>query len=131
MATILLVEEQERVRRLFREVLEHRGHIVTEASRGEEALSSCHRQPKDAVIVDLPLPDGDGLATIDYLRHEYPAMKIVAISGEDYAGRILQLASTCGANRTFIKPVPIDRVLAAVQDLSESMHGQPIPPDAA
>jgi CheY-like chemotaxis protein len=131
MASILLVEKQERARRLFRAVLEHRGHTVAEASRGEEALSSFHRQPSDAVIMDLPLPDGDGLATIDHLRHDHPRLKIVAISGEDYAGRMLQFSAKCGADKTFVKPVPIDRVLAAVQDSSESTGGHPLHPEAA
>jgi CheY-like chemotaxis protein len=131
MAKILVVDEQQHQRQVFRDALEQRGHTVAEASRGGEALSICHRQPEDAVIVDLPLPDGDGLATIDHLRHDYPQLKIVAISGEDYAGQMLQFAAKCGADKIFVKPVPIDHVLAAVQELSGLTGWHPIHPEAA
>ena len=131
MATILLVEEKPRLRALFRQALEQMGHSVCEATRGEEALAHCHVELGDTVIMDLPLPDGDGLATIHALRRDYPSLNIVALSGEDYANKMLRRARAYGANRTFVKPVAMDELLTAVQRLSTKPIPEPIPPDAA
>jgi DNA-binding response OmpR family regulator len=131
MATILLVEEKARLRALFRQALEEKGHNVCEATGGKEALSRCHSYPRDTVIMDLPLPDGDGLATIHTLRQNYPSLNIVALSGEDYANKMLRRARAYGANRTFVKPVAMDELLTAVQRLSTKPIPEPIPPDAA
>ena len=131
MSRVLLVEDEPWLQVLFRKTLERVGHHVSVATRGKEALSQCHVQPRDTVIVDLPLPDGDGLALITMLRRDYPAMSIVALSGDDHANKLLQFATSCGADQTFVKPVAMDELLTAVQGRLDGTGHDPIRPDAA
>src|SRR3954454_9535927 len=60
--TILLVEDDERIRASMRLALEDEGYDIDEAGTGEEGLSSFERRPSDVVLIHLMLPGMDGLA---------------------------------------------------------------------
>ncbi|MEK6632652.1 MAG: response regulator, partial [Nitrospirota bacterium] len=70
MATILIIDDEESIRHLLREVLEKAGHQVLEASNGREGLEIYQKHPADLVIMDLLMPDTDGLETTLQLTRE-------------------------------------------------------------
>src|SRR3954466_13840356 len=81
MAHILIIEDDERVRRLFSTLLQHAGHQASEARDGREGLAlqaECH---PDLVITDIVMPGMEGLETISALRRLHPDLPIIAISG--------------------------------------------------
>ena len=67
-ATILVVDDEVAIRRLLRNTLEQAGHLVVEARDGREALARAAAEHPDAVLLDLGLPDRDGLSLIPLLR---------------------------------------------------------------
>src|SRR4051812_48430096 len=67
MATILVVEDDAELRRLYRTSLALVGYAVREARSGYEALSSIDRDPPDLIVLDLGLPGIDGLAVREEL----------------------------------------------------------------
>ena len=119
MARILVVDDEEQVRSLLREILESEGHAVGEAANGAEAMFLARTAAWDLVIIDIIMPVKEGLETTLELRREFPALKIVAISG---GGRLapqgyLDTAEVVGADRTLMKPIPRENLLAVVTDL--------------
>src|SRR4029077_19585333 len=81
--TILLVEDEARVRKLMLDVLTGRGYKVLEATRGEEALRLCkqHRKGIDMAIVDVVMPEMSGPDLVKQMSPVCPAIRVLYISG--------------------------------------------------
>jgi DNA-binding response OmpR family regulator len=80
----------------------------------------CYQQaPVDLVIVDLSMPEQDGLETIRQLRHASPQLPIIAMSGGGATGQLTSLdrAHYLGATRTFEKPIPLRELVMMVEDV--------------
>ena len=119
MATIMVVDDDPQVRELLATVLRMDGHEVTQACDGVEAVALCHAHAPDLAVIDLIMPQKEGIETIRELRREYPDMRILAISGGGLRGTgpYLQLAERLGADMGMPKPLLPDAFSAAVADL--------------
>ena len=118
MSSVLVVDDEDAVRRLIRETLGQAGYQVSEARDGKEGLLSYRQTPADLVIMDILMPDQDGLESILTLRREFPAAKVIAITGgSDMIGilNFLDVAKMLGARRTLQKPFDMNHLLDAVQ----------------
>ncbi|HET6673737.1 MAG TPA: response regulator [Nitrospiraceae bacterium] len=118
MSSVLVVDDEDAVRRLIRETLGQAGYQVSEARDGKEGLLRYRQTPADLVIMDILMPDQDGLESILTLRREFPAAKIIAITGgSDMIGilNFLDVAKMLGARRTLQKPFDMNHLLDAVQ----------------
>ena len=119
---ILVIDDDEQMRVLLRQVMEWSGFTVDDAENGRKGMQIQRRQPADLVITDLIMPEQEGLETISLLKKEFPAVKIVAISG---GGRIgpeayLPAARELGADLVFSKPFDVKEFVAAVRGLLEN-----------
>ena len=81
--TVLLVEDDERVRKLARELLERKGYTVVEASAAEEALhvAARHAGPIHLLLTDVVMPGTNGRVLAQRLSEQYPYMKVLYMSG--------------------------------------------------
>src|SRR5438309_1003290 len=117
-ARILVIDDDALLRGAIRVVLESAGYEVIEAGDGDAGLR-LHREPgADLVVVDLFMPERDGLEVIRAVRAEAPQAKIIAMSG----GSSLQLdlldaATAFGASRALWKPFAPAMLLATVREL--------------
>ena len=106
MSLILLIDDDEPLRRALRIFLEKSGYDVAEADDGLDGLKMFEALPADLVITDLMMPEMDGLEMILALRKLSPSVPIVAVSGgwrgdsENY----LRMARRFGAVKVFDKP---------------------------
>lgn len=102
MADILLVDDDDGVRRFLKRVLEREEHRVTTACDGEEALKLYQAgAPSDVVITDIVMPDHDGIGLIAKLRRASPKQPILAISGGGTrlsSGTLLEIAQGFGVH---------------------------------
>jgi CheY-like chemotaxis protein len=117
MAAILLVEDDDVLRRLIHRMLERAGHEVHDAGNGSEALRLFAQVHIDLVITDLVMPDKDGLGTIVELKKLNPMVRIIAMSG-GWGGDTelyLRIASHLGVMRALAKPFLEADLLQAVQ----------------
>lgn len=107
MARILIADDEPQVRDLFRTVLERAGHDIIEAEDGDGALAAYHSQRPDLVLIDIIMPNREGVETIAELRRISAGVPILAISGGGMTGCgvFLDFARRMGANRTLTKPV--------------------------
>lgn len=119
MANILIVDDDPTVRMIAGEILTTAGHQVSEAGDGDEALGKVAETPFDLVVLDMLMPNKDGLETIAELRGRRPRMRILAISsgGRMDAGQLLRMALVFGADETMVKPLHGDILVEAVTRL--------------
>lgn len=103
---ILVTDDSEVARALFRRLLTRRGYIVEEAATGAAALEAVDADPPDLMLLDLRLPDIDGSEVLRQLRTErdLDALPTIMISGE-LDGEVAAACLDLGANDFLMKPV--------------------------
>ena len=116
MATILVIDDQEPIRTLLRAALEGDGHEVLEASNGLLGLERSRERAADLIILDLLMPEMNGLELVAELNRSLPHVKVIAISGGLKGEGGLLAAKRLGAHQTFQKPFELSAVLEAVRD---------------
>lgn len=114
MAMILLIEDDEQLRRLFQVALAEAGYRVLVAANGKHGLHLLEHQVVDLTLVDILMPDMDGLELIPLLRRMQPACKIIAMSGGSGEWDPLRTAKHLGANTTLKKPFSLPELLSTV-----------------
>ncbi len=123
MALILVADDDEKVCRWLRTVLELEGYRVIEAADGRQALRTIQRLSPDLVILDVYLPVQDGLDTILRVHSRQMPVKVLAISGHAVQGYdILKIAAIFGAHGTLENPFSVDRLLLGVRALIGPAH---------
>jgi CheY-like chemotaxis protein len=122
MARILIIDDENQIRIMLREVLEKMGHSVVEAANGNQGLESYRKEPADLVITDIVMPEKSGIGGILALKRENPNVKIIAISGHSQVGdkNLLDLAKELGAESAMTKPFKIN----VFMDLVNKILGQ-------
>ena len=110
-AKILIVEDDAHIRRLLRVAIERAGYATGEAATAREALSLADISPPEVVLLDLGLPDRDGLELIQLLRVK--AAVIVVSAREDTAEKVTAL--DLGADDYLTKPFDTEELLARVR----------------
>jgi len=116
--TILVVEDFEDNRFMMRRLLEMSGYQVLEAVNGEEAVALACRELPQLILMDLSLPQLDGLAATRRIRH-HPNLRdvpIVAVSAHDTADFHAD-ALAAGCNDYVTKPIDFDQLEALLNRL--------------
>ena len=114
MARILVIDDEQMLRRTLRALLERAGHAVVEAEDGVEGMAQFKAQRPDLVLTDIIMPNREGVETIGEMRRQAPELPIIAMSGGGSRGGdlFLTLAERLGA--TLAKPIRQAELLAAV-----------------
>jgi two-component system KDP operon response regulator KdpE len=117
---VLVVEDDEQMRRFLRVTLSVNGYRVTEATTGAEALAFARTRRPDLVILDLGLPDQDGVAIVQQLR-QWLNSPIVVVSARQQEGDKVQ-ALDAGANDYLTKPFGTSELLARLRAALRPTH---------
>jgi DNA-binding response OmpR family regulator len=119
MSRILVIEDDEKMRVLIGKALGRARYEVAEAADGDAGLRSHRDKPADLIITDLIMPEKEGVETIMEFKHDYPEVKIIAISGGGFIGPdpYLSLAKKLGADSVLAKPFELKELLKLVEDL--------------
>jgi CheY-like chemotaxis protein len=127
MPSVLVIDDEDQIRRLIREALEQAGYVVEEARGGKEGLERYRTNPADVVLMDILMPDQDGLESMLTLRREFPAFRVIAMSGGGMIGvlNFLDVAKMMGACRTLQKPFEMKALLDAVAAASAEATAWP------
>ena len=119
MANILVMDDEEPIRSMVRQMLERAGHTVREAADGAEGLALFRASRPDLVITDILMPNKGGLVAIKEIRQLDPGAKILAMSGGGKDGKLnfLSTARTFEGLETLRKPFTRAQLLTAVNGL--------------
>lgn len=124
--TVLVIDDELQIRRLLRVCLEANGYRVLDAATGQEGISAAAQHRPDVVLLDLGLPDLDGVAVLKRLR-EWSEVPVVVLSVRDREeDKITALDN--GADDYVTKPFGTGELLARLR--LALRHGQP-PADSA
>lgn len=124
-ATILLIEDERQMRRFLRVTLQSEKYGVIEAETADDGLSQTATRNPDVVLLDLGLPDMDGLEVIEKLR-EWSAVPVIVISARDQEGDKIK-ALDRGADDYLTKPFSVGELLARIRVALR--HAAPKNPD--
>ena len=113
MTTILVVEDDDAIRTGLQRGLRERGLVVTTAARGLDGLEVVLREPPEVVLLDLGLPDVDGLTLISMIRAA-SRVPIIVITAQDDDPTMVR-ALDGGADDYVVKPFGTDQVAARVR----------------
>ena len=116
MATILVVDDAAFMRMKTAKLLAENGYDVLEASNGAEAVDAYKDARPDGVLLDVVMPDMDGLTALKELKKVDPEVRVTMITAMGQQAIILE-ALKSGAKDFIVKPYDSDRMLAAVQKM--------------
>ena len=116
MSVILIVEDNEKNMKLVRDILQHKGHATLEAVTGGEGVRLAVEQRPDLVLMDIQLPDIDGIAALRLIRENaaLDAVPVIAVSASvmpDDQHKIV----TSGFDAFVTKPINLKAFLDTVQ----------------
>jgi DNA-binding response OmpR family regulator len=111
---VLLIEEDSRIRRLVREGLDASGFTVITAGDGGSAVEVLRRRAVDVVLLDLVLPDVDGLALLAAIRATRPQLPVIALTPRDDESSKLD-GLNYGADDCVTKPFSLAELAARIR----------------
>jgi two-component system, OmpR family, KDP operon response regulator KdpE len=114
---ILVCDDEMQIRRALRVVLKDAGFEVTETADAQEALDAVSVRPPDAAIIDLLLPDGDGIEVCRSIRSwsEMPILVLSAVGEEDQKVRALEAGADDYVTKPFGPRELVARLKAALR----------------
>jgi len=117
----LIIDDEMQIRRLLRVCLEANGYRTSEAASGQEGISQAAQHPPDVVILDLGLPDMDGVAVLKRLR-EWTQVPVIVLSVRDREDDKIAALDN-GADDYVTKPFSTGELLARLRVAQR--HTQP------
>jgi CheY-like chemotaxis protein len=130
MTRVIVIDDEEDIRVVLKEILVRAGVQVEVASNGDDGLDLLREKSADLVIADIIMPGKDGVATVYDIRMEFPKTKIIVISGGGNVAPLayepaaiktsayLASASAVGADMTLTKPFDRDELVSAAKRLT-------------
>lgn len=124
-ARILVVDDEAPIRRFLRVALEAEGYGVTEAGTAREGLAMAAREAPALVVLDLGLPDADGLSVLHDLRGWSPVPVLILSVRADEGDKVEALDA--GAQDYVVKPFGVKEFLARVRGLLRDRGADAVP----
>jgi two-component system response regulator HydG len=117
---LLVIDDEEAIRTLFNEFFSKRGYDVTLAENIAEAEACLKNQSFDLVLLDITLPDGNGLASLRKIKSDEPDLPVIILTGLGYDEECFQQAIQNGASAYMSKFVPLNQVLMEIHRVLKS-----------
>ncbi|EAU40120.1 Response regulator receiver:Transcriptional regulatory protein, C terminal:Sugar transporter superfamily [Fulvimarina pelagi HTCC2506] len=119
---VLVVEDDDNLRRQLREALEAGGYVVDEAADGEEGHFLGDTEPYDAIVLDVGLPVMDGISVLERWRRDQKKVPVLILTARDrWSDKVAGIDA--GADDYVTKPFHIEEVLARVRALIRRAAG--------
>jgi two-component system nitrogen regulation response regulator NtrX len=122
-ASVLVVDDEAAIRDSLHMILEYEGYRVDEAASGTQALAKVGERAPDAIVLDIKMPEMDGLEFLKALRERGYDMPVLMISGHADVATAVE-ATRRGAFDFFEKPLQRERVLLSLRNAVEAQRLQ-------
>lgn len=123
-ASILVVDDDDGGRYVKAHTLTRQGYAVSEAALGEAALEKIAATEPDMVLMDVRLPDGDGVEFCRRIKAEHPQITVLQTSSALISAQDRALALEAGADSYLIEPIEPDELVAVVRALLRMRHAE-------
>ena len=123
MARIIVIEDEGILCKVLVEILLRRGHEADSAQSGEKGMEMLRQEPFDVALVDIRLPDIDGLDLAREIHLEFPNTRIILMSGgsESQDEEYREMAMSYGVSEVIHKPFLVEKLL---ETIAYVMRGQ-------
>lgn len=115
MAKVLIVDDEQSIRRTLRDILEFEKYEVDEAADGMEGLVKIKQNQYDVVILDIKMPKMDGMETLDRIQELNPELPVIMISGHATIDTAVEAVKK-GAFDFVSKPPDLNRLLITLRN---------------
>jgi DNA-binding NarL/FixJ family response regulator len=123
---LIVADDQEVIRKGLAVLLPNSGiRLVAEAATGNEAITMTKRHKPDVLLLDVRMPDTDGLDALEQIRENTPATKVIIISAHDNPSYVAR-AVVLGAEDFLLKDAPAEAYVAAIK---RAVGGGELAPD--
>ena len=112
---ILVVDDDENIRIVFKMNLENRGYEVDSAANGQEALDKASRRFYNIALIDIKLPDMEGTALLNTLNEKRPKMKKIIVTGFPTIENAMKAVNE-GADGYILKPVKMEALIEIIEE---------------
>lgn len=118
MATILVIDDNDGVRLTLHNVLEVAGYTVYSVNNAKKGLQTLSEVHVDLLVLDIVMPDKDGVEVMAVVRKSHPSLPVLCISGDSTRNTALYLhiSQKMGARATLHKPFTMEVFLQVVSD---------------
>ena len=113
-ARILVVDDDEGIRRTLETILEDRGYVVDTAENGKEAIEKSNIKFYNLALIDIRLPDMDGTKLLTSMKETTPKMVKIIVTGYPAVQNAVEAVNK-GADGYTLKPMNIDVLLATIE----------------
>jgi len=114
-ARILVIDDDESVRKVLAMALEDKGYIVDVAKDGKEAIRKSNATFYNLALVDIRLPDMDGVALLTAMKETTPKMVKIILTGYPSLENAIEAVNK-GADSYILKPVNMEKLLSTVEE---------------
>ncbi len=112
---ILLVDDDETIRTTMIAILEDEGYSVDSAPNGKEAIKKTQEQTYNLALLDIRLPDMEGVELLGLMKDSIPRMRKIMVTGFPSLQNAVEAVNK-SADAYLIKPVDVDKLLATVKE---------------
>ena len=116
MTKVLVVDDAEFLRVRITKMLAGEGYEVNEAENGARALEMYQQIKPDVVLMDITMPEMDGLTALKHIRANDPKAKVIMLTALGQESVVLEAVKS-GARDFIVKPFDRDRVMSAINKL--------------
>jgi DNA-binding NtrC family response regulator len=114
-ARILVVDDDENIRKVLITILEDEGYNVEFAETAQKAIKMTERETYNVALIDIRLPDMEGIELLAKMKDTTPKMRKIIITGYPTLENAIE-AINKGADAYIIKPFNMDKVLATIKE---------------
>jgi two-component system response regulator PilR (NtrC family) len=115
LARILVVDDDESIRKVLSAILEDEGYAVDTANSGKEAINKSNEKFYNLALIDIRLPDMEGIELLTKMKDTTPRMRKIIITGYPSLHNAIA-ALNKGADAYIMKPFDMDKVLSAIRE---------------
>lgn len=112
--TILVVDDEKFNRDLCKTILKDKGFSVLLASNGRKAVEQCQRHNPDVVLMDVQMPEMNGIEALKIIKASNPNIRVIMMSGNPY---FQDRCLVAGAESFFTKPFSFRDILAKIGEI--------------
>jgi len=114
-ARILIVDDDENIRKVLKTILEEEGYAVDEAEDAKKAIEKSRRNVYNLALIDIRLPDMEGIELLTRMKDTVPKMRKIIITGYPTLQNAIEAVNR-GADAYILKPFDMEKVLATIKE---------------
>ena len=120
-ARILIVDDDENIRKVLMTILEDEGYTVESVGTAKNAIEKTKRNFYDLALIDIRLPDMEGIEILSKIRDPVPKMRKIIITGYPMLQNAIEAVNR-GADAYIVKPFDMDKVLKTIKKQLEKQE---------